>query len=888
MKTTRLISLLLACHLLVVLAQGQTATWIGQDNLATYGDWGNSANWDTGVVPNSPAATAIITNSDVASSYPTGGIRIYSTSVDLAELRLTTSVTSNQNSWAQRVVVTGPLSFPPSGGTLNLHGTGITTANSAGADPRYNLSVGMGSHLNFYNSATVASSSVNIGFDSPYSGFPGTVDFYDQSSAGSAFIFMQGSGVGSITFHDRSSAGVATLEADNLTFADQADAGNAHITTYAYGSTVAFRDQASAGNATISLTRYGTVSFADQADAGTATVLCSLESGGVFIRDQAGTAGLTIASITKPGETAQGGRLDISGATGAVTVRGLDGGVQVNLGANTLTLGPATGDQKLGGAITGTGGLIFDTGCGVRITRSDNTYTGPTVVRSGSLHLVSGRVSSTTVAAQAALTGTGTIAGDLLNHGSVRPATPLGLPLTVQGNFTQTATGTLAVQLRSPDNIDRLVVGGTATLDGALNLTFTGNPVALGNQRYTFLTAGSRTGTFSSVTGIPADTAMLRYHLAYSSGDAALEVTQQPFAGVGATPSLQALGNHLDATLATAAGHYHDILLQLDGYTTAADVTAALASLAPDRYATLAEEGFTTAAAHTAALDRRLGASRRRTAPGLSLFFEVDHHQADFATTAGLPRAKSAFSGGTAGGAWANGSFSAGVAINHETGSTDLDDRGSRADRHSLTPEIFIQYSPGPFFLNASVALAHDDYELRRRIVYSGFDQTATASPTGHRTDLSLTAGYGLPANGWTFTPFVGLLSSSWHMDDFTETGAAGASLSFTDWSNRSQRSRAGFEISRRPGSGAFTPSLNMSWLHEFGDHRDLHARFVGATGAGYSAPGRPAETDLVQASLSLEWRIGRNATTEVNLGGGWNRNSRTSSDLTVGFRWEF
>lgn len=892
MKSIRLLPCLLAALLNSGTAPAQTATWIGSD-LTSAQDWNDGTNWDTGVAPNATTAIAVINDpADATSS--TGSIQISSTTVDLAELRFGTSTADDTGTLPRRLLVTAPYALPPAGSTLNLHGVGITTANGADGNPPYTVSVGMGSQLHFYNSAGIDGTNVSIGFEGSGSGFSGAVAFHDQSSAGRVAIFMQGSGVGLVSFDGQSSAATATIQADSLTFADQSTAANAHITTYAFGSTVVFRDQASAGQASINLSRYGSVTFSDQADAGTTTVSCSLESGGVFIRDQAVTSGLTIASFPDSGG-ASGGRLDISGASGGVTVRGLDGGVRVNLGANTLTLGPAVRDQKLGGAITGTGGLVLDTDRVVSVTRSDNSYTGPTDVRSGTLHLASGRISATTVAAQAALTGAGTIAGDLLNHGSVRPATPQGQPLTVQGNFTQTGSGALAVRLASPGSYDQLAVAGAATLDGALLISVFESLPSVGDARYAFLTAQEVAGTFASVSGVPSDLPMLHYRLVYTTQDVALEIAQQSFAAVALTPAQRALGAHLDATLGAATGGYRTILLILNTRPTTAEVVAGLSQLAPDRYAVLSEEAFSAATARQSAIDRRLTSLRRTHSAGQSggeVFFEGGQRRTTYLADDGLGKVEFRSNSGLAGAAWSRDRWTFGATVASGRSAADLDRLGSNMKVRSVAPGLFAQYTSGAFFLHATATTSHDEYTLQRDTSLVGYSATATAQPDGSRTDLALTAGYGFTRGGWTITPSFGLLGSQLKVDDFSETlasGNPGSEMTVTDWSVRSLRSRAGFDLAYRSSSGALVPRLGVMWLHEFERDRGFTARLAAAPAASaYRASGRPAETDLVQADIGLDWRISRRLGFSANAGLARGRNTDIVSDFSAGFRWEF
>ena len=97
-----------------------------------------------------------------------------------------------------------------------------------------------------------------------------------------------------------------------------------------------------------------------------------------------------------------------------------------------------------------------------------------------------------------------TIATTVTNSGIFAPGgAGSASVINVTGNFTQTATGTLRVELggTAVTAFDRLIVTGTTTLAGTLNLalisSFTPAPAA----NFQFLTYASRTGTFSTIVG---------------------------------------------------------------------------------------------------------------------------------------------------------------------------------------------------------------------------------------------------------------------------------------------------------------------------------------------------------------------------------------------------
>ena len=102
------------------------------------------------------------------------------------------------------------------------------------------------------------------------------------------------------------------------------------------------------------------------------------------------------------------------------------------------------------------------------------------------------------------LRGSGQITGNLTNTaGTVRPGSSPG-SLTVGGNYTQGASGTLEVDVNGTaqgTQYDRLSVGGAASLDGTLAVVKGAGFAPQPADTFQFLTSASRTGTFASLTG---------------------------------------------------------------------------------------------------------------------------------------------------------------------------------------------------------------------------------------------------------------------------------------------------------------------------------------------------------------------------------------------------
>ena len=97
--------------------------------------------------------------------------------------------------------------------------------------------------------------------------------------------------------------------------------------------------------------------------------------------------------------------------------------------------------------------------------------------------------------------GTGVVNGNVVNSGIVSPGASIGT-LTINGNYTQNASGTLRIEVAgaSAGQYDVLVVNGRANIAGRLQLVRVGNFTLQVGDQITFLTAsGGVNGTFSNV-----------------------------------------------------------------------------------------------------------------------------------------------------------------------------------------------------------------------------------------------------------------------------------------------------------------------------------------------------------------------------------------------------
>jgi hypothetical protein len=153
----------------------------------------------------------------------------------------------------------------------------------------------------------------------------------------------------------------------------------------------------------------------------------------------------------------------------------------------------------LAGNFANAGAVTVGPGSTFSVTTPDGTYTqtGGTTLLSGGTLTAAGGV----FIHAGSLAGTGTINGTVTNDGVVSPGGDgaAGV-LTINGDYTQTATGVLTIDLggTADGQYGRLAVTGIATLDGTLQVNLVGGFSPGAGDRFQVLTFGGRNGDFAA------------------------------------------------------------------------------------------------------------------------------------------------------------------------------------------------------------------------------------------------------------------------------------------------------------------------------------------------------------------------------------------------------
>lgn len=131
----------------------------------------------------------------------------------------------------------------------------------------------------------------------------------------------------------------------------------------------------------------------------------------------------------------------------------------------------------------------------------------------------------TEVHAMGQVTGDGELTGDLVNAGTVAPGSSVGV-LMVDGDYSQTLDGSLAIELASGSSYDQLLVSGMLTAAGVLDVTLLGGYAPELDASFEILTAaGGLSGQFATTPeDLPALGAALQWDIVYGADSVQLTV----------------------------------------------------------------------------------------------------------------------------------------------------------------------------------------------------------------------------------------------------------------------------------------------------------------------------------------------------------------------------
>jgi len=594
--------------------------------------------------------------------------------------------------------------------------------------------------------------------------------------------------------------------------------------------------------------------------------------------------------------------------------------LEVTSGNLTVTDGVAT----IFGDSVSTPGDLNKLGLGTLILDAVLATGGTANIVQGAM-LVNGILATDalTVFQNALLGGSGVINGNVVNSGVVSPGNSPGV-LTINGNFTQNAEGTLLIELASTSVFDQLVVNGNAALAGTLQIESFGGFVPQYGQQFDFLQATSISGEFDTIA-LPAPE-LFRGRLLVDDGVGTLLIAPTSYTLVAATQNQFNVAQALDSFISATSGDREMVSIALD-LQSAAEYPAAFDAIAPTFYESLANITLEQTNAQNQLIAQRLSAvrlgSRGFSAVGIEaplvndkngknvmdakegkdiLTPTVDNKWGVWVQGNGIFSKVTNVSqvpnyrfnsGGFLLGAdykWSE-NFTTGVYAGYQgTYAKYADDSNLRVN--SALFGGYATYDNGGFYADAIVGGGYTNYTAKRAINFSTIDRVARSQPGGGQFTTYLDAGYDWEVKGFTFGPIVSGQYTYAGIAPFTESGADSLDLKVSQQNANSIRTNIGGRVAYTwnvTSSITFIPEVRMFWQHEFlNNPRNIASSLDGGSGPGFgyetSAPAR----DSVFAGAGISARFGDRWDAYVYYNADFGRQDYLSHIVSAGLGFKF
>lgn len=164
-----------------------------------------------------------------------------------------------------------------------------------------------------------------------------------------------------------------------------------------------------------------------------------------------------------------------------------------------------------------------------------------------------------------------------------------------------------------------------------------------------------------------------------------------------------------------------------------------------------------------------------------------------------------------------------------------------RTDFDSYQATAYVGHEPGPWFVNAALSYAYNEYSGSRRVAFTGVDREARSEFAGHSYSGFASAGLHLSAGSFSITPLASIEAMRVHVDGYTETGAGDINLKLQARKYDFVESGLGLKVAHHfsYAGGSFVPEVHGRWLHELSNPKLAQtASFTAAGSPSFTTPG--------------------------------------------------
>jgi autotransporter-associated beta strand protein len=559
--------------------------------------------------------------------------------------------------------------------------------------------------------------------------------------------------------------------------------------------------------------------------------------------------------------------------------------------------------------ISGTGGALVKVGSGTLTLSGVNTYTGPTTVNAGTLVVNGSLASAVTLNSGGMLKGIGSVGGLVSNGGTLAPGNSIGT-LNVAGNFTQNG-GTYQVEVNAAGQSDKIVVTGTATLNGGTVAVQAATGSYARNTSYTILSAtGGVSGTYSGVT---SNLAFLTLSLSYSSNAVMLSLlsSTNSFQSGGQTPNQKAVGAALDTASPTATGDFANVLNAMYLLSTSQGPKV-LDAIGGQNYAGFSSLTIQSLLLFMNSFSMHAGGSGGTSYQALKIEgSDACESPCQVEPLWGVWGGGVGAFGTVAGDGNGNGltynlggfaagldrkfapNFRAGVATGFNAATLYTNGMPGTGTSNTVQVALYGELVEGPFYLDALAGYAHSDNRQTRPITIPGLPfRSAQGYTTANTFFGQLEAGYKVavaPSFGGFLTPFARLQGVTSTQNAFSESGADSLNLNVAAQTTNSLRTVLGAQLGAAidaPWREKLNVTMRVGWSHEFADtSRPVNASFAGAPVLGFTTQGAQAPRDGVVLGFAANTKVAENTSVYLRYDGDL-AGGNTNHALNAGVRY--
>ena len=200
-----------------------------------------------------------------------------------------------------------------------------------------------------------------------------------------------------------------------------------------------------------------------------------------------------------------------------------------------------------------------------------------------------------------------------------------------------------------------------------------------------------------------------------------------------------------------------------------------------------------------------------------------------------------------------------GMATGYSYTDSDFAHDGGFMDINAVNVAVYgSYYFPGNFYLDLIGNYEIGEYDINRRIAYSGVDTAVEGDPSADQFGVSLSFGKDFYIDEWFISPYSRVEYYRTTIDSYVEQGGRGLALEYDRQRRRSLIMNIGTQINKTFSTswGVLTPGAYIEWEHQFKDgSRAISARFVdAASGSGnFSLATDSPDRDYLNIGASLK-----------------------------------